>query len=384
MKKMYWQANKIHPLMMSILCVVALLCLFFVETHKKLVPQDHYSLKLNAAILTAKAFKAIKTQRLKLGLPISKHFDPARTGLIGKKETSITSDHGVLRSKQISVNPNIAALIVQWFKDINLKPGDTVAIGMTGSFPALDISTLAVCKVMQLNPVIIVSAAASQWGANLPQYSWLDMLHTIREQGILPYKPLAASIGGAKDTGAGFEQSGLDTLLLTIKRYDIPLIKTDTVSESIDKRMSLFELHAGESPIKAYINIGGGIASIGKHFAKSKLTKEQKAIILSSHLKTGVNTQLPVSLANSNSVAVRFLKQGIPVINIKEISHIAKDYNLRPWQAYMSIGAGALFFHEKYNIFYAFISLMIIIIACFIEVKIQTNRKREEAAQQLI
>ncbi len=370
--------------MMSVLCLVSLLCLLFVETNKKLVPQDHYQLKLDAALISKRAFEVIKKERLERGLNISSKFDPAETGLIGKKETVITSDHGVLRSKQISTNPNLAALIVQWFKDIKLKEGDTVAIGMTGSFPALDTSTLAACYVMKLNPIIIVSAAASQWGANLPEYSWLDMFHSIKKQNILPYRVIAASLGGAKDKGAGFEKTGVESLKLTIKRYDIPLIDTDTVSESIDKRLSLYDEAAGSSPIKAYINIGGGVASIGKHFAKNNLSKEQKAVILSSHLKTGVNTQLPVTLANSNSVAVRFLKQGIPVINIKDVSRIAKDYDLKPWHRYMGIGVGDLFFHQKYNIFYAFISLIIIIVACFFEMRMQRNKKLEEAKEQLI
>lgn len=384
MKKMYWAANKVHPYLMIALCAVSLLCLLFVEKNKKLVPQDFYQVKLDAAVLSKEAFKAIKAEKEKLGIKINSRFDPARTGLIGKKETIITSDHGVLRSKQISVDPNIAALIVQWFKDIGLKEGDTVAIGMTGSFPALDTSTLAAIKVLKLNPIIIVSATASQWGANLPQYSWLDMFHVLKEKNIIPYSPIAASIGAQKDLGSGLDDSGVKNVLLTIKRYNIPLIKEPKVSDSIDKRLSLYKASAGDEGIKAYVNIGGGVASIGKHFAKDNLSKDQKAQVLASHLKTGVNTQLPVSLANSNSVAVRFLKEGIPVINIKDISKIARDYNLKPWRDYMGIGVGPLFFHEKYNIWYALISLLIIVCACWAEMRLQVKQKQLEAAEELL
>jgi poly-gamma-glutamate system protein len=384
MKKMYWKAYSFRPAIMSLMAVVALLCLLFVETHKELVPQGNYDTKLKAALLSHKAFDTVKKRRLQLGLKIDKRFDPAETGLIGKKETSITSDHGVLRSKQISVDPNLAALIVQWLVDLKLKEGDVVAVGMTGSFPALDISTLAALNVMKIKPLIIVSGTASQWGANLPQYSWLDMFHTLNSKNVFTSKPLAASIGASKDLGKNLDTNGLNTILSTIKKYDIPLIREPTVSDSIDKRLKMYADAADGEEIKAYINIGGGIASIGRHFVKESLSKDQKELILSSRLKTGINSSMPVALANSNSVAIRYLKQGIPVINIKEVFKIAQDYNLQPWRAWMGIGVGTLFFHEKYNIFYAFISLLIIILACWWEMQLQLKQKKQEAAEQLV
>jgi poly-gamma-glutamate system protein len=384
MKKIYWTANKSHPVLMFFMCLIAIGCLVFVETHKKLVPQDNYEKKLEAAELSKKAFHVLKRQRLKLGLKINKKHDPSKSGLIGRKESKITSDHGVLRSKQISVNPNLAALILQWMIDLKLKEGDYVAVGMTGSFPAIDTSTLAALSVLKLKPILIVSAAASQWGANLPDYSWLDMLNTLNQAKVLDIKPIAASLGSNQDLGSNLEPGGVKTLLDTIKRYNIPLIKEPVVSLSINERLKRYKEAANGGHIKAYINIGGGIASIGKHFAKSDLSKEEKAVILKNHLKTGVNLQLPISLANSNSVAIRFLKQGIPVINIKDIALIAEHYNLSPWRGWMGIGVGPLFFHEKYNIWYALISLLIIIGVCWVEMRLQVKQKKAEASEQLI
>lgn len=384
MKKMYWKAYQIRPVLMMLMALVALGCLYFVESHKQLVPQEHYEEKFNAAQMAEKAMQVIKKERLKRGLPIQKQFDPAETGLIGYKESSITSDHGVLRAKQISVDPNLAALVVQWLKDLGLKEGDVVAVGMTGSFPGLDISTLAALKVLKLKPVLIVSAAASNWGGNIPNYSWLDMLHVLNQQRVFDVMPIAASIGAARDTGKSLTAAGVHAIRHAIQKYHLELINTSLVSDSIDRRLQLFSEAAGENEIKAYINIGGGVASIGKHYAKPNLSKEQKERIMASQLKTGINIELPVSLANTNSVAIRYLKLGVPVINIKNVGKIASDYNLKPWRNSMSIGIGPLFFHEKYNIWYALISLFIILGACYSEMRAQLRYKRLEASEQLL
>lgn len=384
MKKIYWTAHKSHPILMLVMCLIALGCMLFVETHKMLVPRDHYDVKLESALLTKRAFKVVKELREQLGFKIDKKYDPAKTGLIGRKDSVITSDHGVLRSKKISVNPNLSALILQWLVDLKLKAGDYVAVGMTGSFPAIDISTLAAMQVLKLKPLVIVSGSASQWGANIPYFSWLDMLNTLNQSKLFDVKPIAASIGANQDIGANLDPEGVKIIEETIKRYDIPLIKQKVVSQSISKRLALYKAAANNQHIKAYINIGGGIASIGKHFDRPNLSDEQKALIQHNHLKTGVNLQIPITLANSNSVAIQFLKRGIPVINIKDISTIANLYHLEPWKKSIGIGYGPLFFHEKYNIWYALLSLIIIIGVCWAEMRLQIQQKEIEANEQLI
>ena len=384
MKKMYWKAYNFRPIIMTFMALTSMYCLFLVETHKHLVPQEQYALKLKAAELSQRAMIAVKNERLRRHIKINTHFDTAESGLIGVNQSIITSDHGVLRSKKISVDPNLAALIVQWLSDLKLQKGDVVAVGMTGSFPGLDISTLAAMQVMELKPLLITSATASNWGANIPKFAWLDMLHILNKKGILNAKPLAASIGADRDIGLNLEAKGLAIVLASIKKYDLTLIKESMVSDSIDKRLQLYSEASGNEEIKAYINIGGGWASIGKHLAKPNLSKDQKDKIKSSSLKTGPNIDLPVTLANTNSVATRFLKQGIPVINVKEINKIAADYNLSPWTKNMSIGVGPLFFHAKYNIFLAFFGLLVIVAVCYWEMWIQHRKKTIEARSQLI
>lgn len=384
MKKMYWKAYNFRPFMMMLMAIISLVCLYLVETNKHLVPQEQYATKLKAAELSQRAMIAIKNERLSRGIKINKRFDTAESGLIGVKQSTITSDHGSLRSKKISVDPNLAALMVQWLSDLKLQKGDVVAVGMTGSFPGLDISALAAMQVMELRPLLIVSGAASNWGANVPEFSWLDMLHVLNKKKIIHAEPLAASIGADRDIGLNLESKGIARILAKVKKYDLPLIREQMVSDSIDKRLQIYSQASGQEEVKAYINIGGGWASIGKHLAKPNLSQEQKEKIKNSYLKTGPNIDLPVTLANTNSVAIRYLKQGIPVINVKEIYKIAADYHLSPWIKNGSIGIGPLFFHEKYNIAWAAFGLIIIVLVCYIEMWMQRRKKTMEASQQLI
>ncbi len=360
MKKMYWTAHNLHPYLMILLCIVALACGYVVEKYKTLKPEPYYKLMLKASSISQNAMSEVKKQRLSLGIKINPEFDPAESGLIGEKFSSITSDKGVLRSKQISINPNIAGLVIIYLKDLKLKKGDTVALGMTGSFPGLNINTLAAIKAMGLNPLIIVSGAASQWGANIPGLLWIDMYQKLQHQAIFPYPILAASIGSAKDMGVDLDSKGVDIISNTIKKYQIPLIENQSVRKSIDERMSFYDQAANNQPIKAYINIGGGVASVGKHWVKDGLSEEVKKAAENHSLVSGVNLSLPIQLANTDSVAVRYLKQGIPVINLKDIKRIAEHYHLQPWQKSGHVGLSGLYVKEQYNILLAILGLIVI------------------------
>lgn len=378
MKKMYWTAHDMHPYLMILLCVVALSCTVFVEKNKYMKPQQHYKLMLEAAKLSSTAMQVIKHEKERLGIRINPKFDPSMSGMIGVRDSIVTSDHGVLRSKQISINPNIAGLIVLWLKQLNLKEGDTVAIGMTGSFPGLNTSTLAAIETLKLKPIVILSATGSMWGANNPRFIWLDMMEHLYKKKVFPYEPIAASIGASRDVGKNLKPEALSLIKNKIKRVGIPLIEKKSVAGSIKQRMQFYSEQAGDSKIKLYINIGGGIASIGRDYAKKDLSKEEKRIISKAHLKSGINTAMPISLANTESVAVDYLKQGVPVINIRDIQGIATTYNLKVWKRYTPIGWGPLFMQERYNLFYAIISLIIIFASLIFISKIIRSKIIEE------
>jgi poly-gamma-glutamate system protein len=330
-----------------------------VEHFKKFVPVEHYQLKVDAAHTTKNAFKATKAFRQQQKIPIDTHLDPHSTGLIGERLTDITSDNGDIATKQITTNPNIVAIFINWMEQLNLQKGDIVAVGATGSFPALDISMLAAIKTMGLQPLIIYSSSASQYGANIPNFTFIDIQHYLHQKGIFDYRPIAVSLGGAQDRNHNMSKKGISILTKTINKYNYPFLQPTGTIDSINQRMSLYELAAKDKVISAYINIGGGMASIGLKRVQDKAIKGTDNI---HSLPTGVITQFPINLANTDSVAVRFLKRGVPVINIHNIgSKLRNQYGLTTNAQYSIIGWGPLFFHEAYNEFLTAIVLGVVI-----------------------
>lgn len=362
MKKMYWRAHNLPRYFIVSLCLVALLGMAMVEINKKFVPQKFYKEKIAAAQLAKQAFASVGVMRQRLGIPINLGDDPQQSGLIGKQLTDITTDQGVLASKQTSVNPNIAAIFIDWLKQFDLKKGDVVALGATGSFPALDISMLAAIKTLELKPLIIYSVGASQYGANIPNFTWLDMSEYLRQQRVFDYRPLAVSLGGSRDVARGMAPEGQAILMAAITKYRLPYLDPQGTVDSIDKRMQLYKTAAEGRPIKAYINIGGNIASIGlKQVNVGDQTTE--AVVLRPHsLRTGGVRSMPIELVNTDSVAVRFLKQGVPVINIRNIAQKLRDQYSLPRNPKVNppIGVGSIFAHRIYNRWLAFTALVAI------------------------
>lgn len=351
MKKIYWQPHGLPRFIMILMCIFSLIMLGGVEYFKRLVPQNYYNEKLAAATLTAQAMSVIKAERIRKKIPIDPETDPQRSGLIGEAVTTATSEHGELSAKQTSINPNVAALVVDWLKKIGVKRGDAVAIGLTGSFPGLNIAVLAAVQTLGLQPIIIASAASSQWGANIPGLLWLDMEAVLYQQKMISYMPIAASLGGIEDRARGMSSAGKKTLSNTIKHYQIPFLDSKDAVDGINKRMQLFDQQALRTPIKAYINIGGGTASIGKRHQ----TKQ--------HFKPGLNLSMPVAIAANDSVMGRFMKRGIPVINLSEMNQIARKYDLPLAPGIKPvIGQGKVFFHEQYNPYLAAGALILILI----------------------
>ena len=155
MKKMYWHTHNLPRIFIISLCILTIAGMAIVEHFKKFVPVEHYQLKVDAAHTARDAFALVKQFRAKQNIPINTKNDPQSSGLIGEQLTKITSDPGNIITKQTTINPNIVAIFINWLKQVKLKPGDTVAIGATGSFPALDISMLSAIKTMKLHPLII-------------------------------------------------------------------------------------------------------------------------------------------------------------------------------------------------------------------------------------
>lgn len=349
MKKLYWQSHRFSRLTLLFVCILSLASLITIEYFKTNVPQTYYYQKLAAAMLTEQCMAAIKSVRLKKHIAIEPENDPQRSGMIGEAFNYLTSGHGSLNIKQTTINPNFAGLIVSWLKQIGIKPGDTIAVGMNGSYPALNIAVLAAVKTLELKPIIIISMSSTQWGANIPRLLWPDMLHVLNQRQLIPYTPVAASLGGTHDHLQNMTPQAKASLLNTIKKYQLPFIDSKNTLDGIDKRMQIYMEHAKNSQIKVYINVGA-VATVYEKRGKRHA------------LKPGLNTSMPVAAASGDSVMLRFMKSGVPVINLIDIEAIAEKYELpiapttRP-----TLGQGSIFFEKHYNPYLALGYLIAII-----------------------
>jgi len=370
MKKIYWRPQSMPFFAFIIIAVFSATGLAAVEHFKFAVRKPFYQEKVAATKLAQSAMEAVKKEALARGMEIDPETDPAHTGLIGSAVTLVTSDAGDLEAKQTSANPNFAGVIVELMKRGKVKPGDTIAVSLSGSFPALNICVYAAITTLKLKPVIISSAASSQWGANDPDFLWIDMENLLQKDGIFPFRSVAASMGGRNDRAREMSVKGRTLIKTAIERNNLPLISLKKIQENIDERMSIYYAAA---PPRLYINVGGGVAAVGPRTFKKSL---KPGLILA---------EAPVEDKN-DSVIRHFLKEDIPVIHIEDVKELARHYGLpvAPVSA-PRIGQGKVFVEYRYNNWLAGGILLGIILGLYLFGRIdwgfrmlQTSMKRED------
>jgi hypothetical protein len=337
--------------------------------------------KLAAANLAQDAFDVIKSERIDVGPPIDKTIDPSESGLIGIPMSPVTTVIGDVSAKQTSVNPNFAAVLVEMLKESGVQEGDVVAVGMSGSFPALNICTYAACETLGVKPLVISSASASQWGANVPALLWPDMERTLRnkgktvpiidatgrpkldekgeptlrEEGLFAITSIARSIGGHQDRGLGLDEDGLRLVKASIERNGlqpfrleqaVPITAENTMTltdleadfmANVDDRMELYKDKAEGKPIKAYVNVGGGMISTGKNIGKLMF-------------RPGTNLRPPRNIREIDGVMPRFAHEDVPVIHVVHVNALANRYllPLEPAEA-PDVGEGGVFMGIDYS-----------------------------------
>jgi poly-gamma-glutamate system protein len=334
MKKIYWRPQGmplVAFLLVAFFSIGGLVCVEYFQTLSK---KSYYVEKLAASQLALKAMKIIKEERLQRGAELDPEVDPAESGLIGSAVTLVTTDAGDLEAKQTSVNPNFAAVIVDLLKKAKVKNGESVAVSLSGSFPALNICVYAALATLHLNPTIISSAGSSQWGANDPLFLWIDMENILYNKKLFPFHSEAASLGGKKDRAREMTAKGRAMVVEAIKRNNIEMLESHKIRDDIAERIRLYFVHG--TP-RVYINVGGGVVSAGikpyKRFLKPGL----------------ILADMPME-GKADSVVQRFLKDGIPVIHIENVKQLATHYGmpLSP-TAVPRVGEGEIYYQKKYN-----------------------------------
>lgn len=335
------------------LTILSLVGLITVEINKIDVKRSYYNQKFEASVLSKKAALFLKETRLQRGVFIDVVNDPNETALIGQDITQITTDRGYIDSKLTSLNPNFAAVIVEMLKDAGVSKNDVVAVSFTGSLPGLNIAVLAAVQTLKLKPIIITSVGASNWGANDPYFTWLDMEKELFDAGIFKYKSIAASIGGGQDKGRGLSPEGRKLIESAIKRTDAAFIREEFLEKSVEKRIEIYNRYKKDKPVKVFINVGGGIASLGS-------TENAQFI------PTGLIESLPLMNYPANGVLIEMAKQKIPVIHLLNVTELATKYGLpvspKPLP---EPGNGEVFVKRQYNFILTLIVTLVLSVAVF-------------------
>jgi len=268
-----------------------------------------------ASQIMSQATSVLKECREDKGLLIDPSSDINRTGLIGTRLSLITTSLGNLESKRTTTNPNFAGLIVYLLEKAGVEEGDTIAIGASGSFPALIVAVLSGSKAMDLNPLIIASLGASQWGANLPDFHWLHMQDCLWDNGVFTYTPVAISLGGEQDRGEDMEEQGRRLLMKAMEESGIPIVEEPALEPTVEAKMRLYSKAAGEKPIKAFVNIGGSWSNLGTD-----------SEVLS--LKPGIVKFPRIPPEEGRGVLYEMGAKDVPVIHLLFIRGLVERYGL--------------------------------------------------------
>lgn len=351
MKRLYWRPAGPSTGDLVFLALLSVVLLVLVEKIPLEVRADAYPDKIIAARHAELARMLVSDERPRRGLLAFESTDIAQTGLIGPATSAITTSTGSLPAKRTAANPNFAALLVEYFHELDLKKGDVIAVGYSGSFPGLNIATLAAAETLELEPLIISSAASSDFGASAPSFSWLEMEHLLKERGLFRHSSFAASVGGIEDQGIGLGKAGLDILTATIEKNGAALIEPFDFADSLAHRMQLYDQAAKGRPIRAYVNVGGGTVSVGRSRGKTTY-------------KPGVNR--PGTKAPVDSIIGRFLDRGVPVIHLTKVEDLAREAGLPIDPPTRQIpGHGRIFGHRGPNPWLALGALGVLGVALF-------------------
>lgn len=341
MQKLYWRPARVPQSVYLLVMGIAVAGFLAVERFQATIVQPHLDQKLEAARLMQAGMEQIREYRVRNIGPVDLEVDPTGSGMVGLSSSPVTTNTGSLPAKRTTINPNWAAVVVDLLYAAGVQQGDTIALGFSGSFPALNLASLCAAQVMRLEVVAIASVGASSWGANVPGLTWLDMERILNKQDVLSVHSVAASLGGTRDRAVGMGKTGRRRLEQVVHRAGIEFIETPEEIQSIDRRMDLYRLHARGAPIAAYVNVGGSLVSIGP--------KPVKQVY-----RPGLNRSLPPRAALIDSVIQRFIRSGVPVINLSKIVPLAETYGfpIEP-TTLPNVGEGLVYARQEVNLWIA-------------------------------
>jgi poly-gamma-glutamate system protein len=271
-----------------------------------------------AAELMIQACGSVRDRRAAGGWIPDTSIDPNRTGMIGEEYGPYTTSLGDLAAKRSSTDPSFAALAVRLYAEAGAKKGDVIAIGASGSFPALLVAALAAAKASGLTAIVIGSIGSSTWGANADGFTMDELLGDLSKSALAGFIVAAEGEAGDGDVGREFDRATASYLRSRVVEAGLPLLETAGARASALERVAIYEREAGDRRIACYVNIGGNIASIG----------DGSEVV---SLRPGfVNPDWRAVAPENRGALYEMAARGIPVIHLLNMRGLAARYSL-PW-----------------------------------------------------
>jgi poly-gamma-glutamate system protein len=289
------------------------------------VPPDAARMR-EASEAMASAGRAIRDCRAARGLGVDEAADVNGTGLIGVESSPMTTTLGSLEAKRTTTNPNVAGLLVRILSRAGVRRGDAIAVGASGSFPALVVAVLAACRILEAEPLVIYSLGASQWGANDPRFDGLDMLDCLGRKRGLSFRLIALAPGGEEDRGAELGPEGRNHISERLRGSGLPTLEGPELERDVARRVALYREAASGRRLGAFVNIGGSWANIGTD-----------ASVL--HVGPGLAKVAGIPAASERGVLHEMAKAGVPVVHLLNIKGLAAAHGL-PWDPVPLPGPG--------------------------------------------
>ncbi|MEA1898104.1 MAG: poly-gamma-glutamate system protein [Bacteroidota bacterium] len=286
----------------------------FLLSHYKFIRNDSFKFNraMNQAVeLSQDWFNVIRKEKMERGIISDVNSNVLNHYLIGDDFTPITTTLGSLSAKEVSTNPDFAALMVRLIKEAGLKPGDKVGLVLSGSFPALAISTLAAIQTLELEAIVMSSLGASTYGANQEEATWIDMEGWLAGNEGMEYRSIVITRGAENDIGEGLIDEGIDILEKAASRNNCQFYLPENLIESIHYKLEIFS----SEDIAVLINIGGNQSALGgcSHAAS---------------LPNGLHRELKLCNDPDRGLVQEMSTKGIPVINLLNIKDLAYRYGI--------------------------------------------------------
>ena len=298
-----------------------------------------YDLKVDAVDAMQSAIDALRQEFI--NLEINNGIDSLGFGsfLLGPKESIIRTVFGSKRSKLSTLNPNFSAMIVEMLIELDLDSTSHIAVSYTGSYPGANIALLSAFEAMDIKATLIASCGSSEWGATYPRMTWIDMEGFLYRNKYFSNKSYLGSIGGGSDVGSQLSIEGRSVCESSIYKNKLKPIFTKDLIDNVNSRKDYFYNNNNLKNIDLFLNIGGGIFTVGDSLKRSLLP-------------FGIIYPDDIDIIEEETVLEAFLVENIPVININRIESLNNIYGLPyPHEKKYRVKEGALFYSQKkYNL----------------------------------